>query len=185
MSTETERAFRPNANDIVGLQELAGGHPLQTWSEQRPVSIEQSYLMDASEHDRVEGELSIRRYRAKGEKEQTFKARIKLTEGSSQLSREEITVEIQESEYWKLKNAASRHVTKRRTKVTFKTPDMKKERVMDVDEFLQHGLVVEIEFDDQLDAEEFDPPLWLGKEVTETHSNKKLATENNLEDSVL
>ena len=125
--------------------------------------IEQGYLATGSD-----GEVRVRR---KGE-------RLVLTaKRGSGLSRDEAEVELDRAGFdrlWPL--TEGRRLHKRRHVV----PHGDLEIEVDVYEGDLDGLVVaEIEFPSEKEAREFDPPEWMGKDVTgdERYLNETLATQ--------
>ncbi len=125
--------------------------------------IEQGYLAIGSD-----GEVRLRR---KGE-------RLVLTaKRGSGLSREEAEVELDREDFerlWPL--TGGRRLHKRRYLIP--RGDLTIE--LDVYEGDLEGLLVaEIEFDSEDQAREFDPPAWIGEEVTgdERYLNETLATQ--------
>jgi CYTH domain-containing protein len=127
-----------------------------------PDEIEQGYLAIGSE-----GEVRVRR---KGD-------RLLLTaKRGSGLSRQEAEVEIDRErfdELWSLTDG--RRLTKRRHVVPYGAHRIE----LDVYGGELEGLIVaEIEFVSEEEAKAFDPPSWLGEEVTGDHRylNETLAT---------
>jgi adenylate cyclase len=127
-----------------------------------PDEIEQGYLAIGSE-----GEVRVRR---KGD-------RLLLTaKRGSGLSRQEAEVEIDRAsfgELWSLTDG--RRLTKRRHVLRYG------EYKIELDVYggeLEGLIVAEIEFVSEEDAKAFDPPAWLGEEVTGDHRylNETLAT---------
>jgi adenylate cyclase len=124
--------------------------------------IEQGYLAIGSE-----GEVRVRR---KGEK-------LLLTaKRGSGLSRQEAEVEIDQAsfdELWSLTDG--RRLEKRRHVIPMG------ELKVEIDVYggdLESLVVAEVEFETEEDAKAFDPPDWLGEEVTGDHRyrNETLAT---------
>jgi len=145
---EVERKFV-----VASPPDLGGAHADE---------IEQGYLAIGSE-----GEVRVRR---KGEK-------LLLTaKRGTGLSREEAEVEIDRAsfdELWSL--TEGRRLEKRR----YVLPLGELEVELDVyGGDLESLIVAEIEFATEEEAKEFDPPAWLGEEVTGDHRymNETLAT---------
>lgn len=94
--------------------------------------------------------------------------------GEGNQIREEIESEISAANYQaNMKNRIGRLIRKVRTKLPLENG-----LTAEVDEYVDMDLtVVEVEFSDEKQAEEFQPPVWFGKEVTDDprYKNKNLA----------
>jgi adenylate cyclase len=133
------------------------------WLERCPSEpIEQAYLAVSGDW-----ELRVRRI---GER-----TVMTVKHGSGE-RRTEVEVDIGADQFETLRSLSDRAVAKRRHYVEDGGATIE----VDVYEGDLEGLVVgEVEFDSQQAADEFEPPSWLGDEVTgdERYANKRLATD--------
>jgi CYTH domain-containing protein len=149
LTLEIERKFRPPG-------------PPPWLSELRSEQIDQGYLAV------VEGEVEVR-VRRRGD------ATVLTVKRGSGETREEVEIDLDEGQFdalWPLTEgrrvAKSRHVAEEGG-LTFE---------IDVYEGGLEGMItVEVEFDSQQASREFEPPEWIGREVTDepAYSNESLA----------